>query len=154
MATHSSTLAWRIPWMEEPGRLQSMGSQRVGHGSDFTFNFHQGFQYTYANLKTIGSKTWTPTVYSWKTKTQNGMYFSRKTNHGKHHCHAQSCLTLCDPLDCSLPGSSVPGILLVRILEWIATSCSRGSSQTRDLPSLCLLHCTWIFYPLSYWGSP
>ena len=31
MATHSSTLAWRIPWMEEPGRLQSTGSQRVGH---------------------------------------------------------------------------------------------------------------------------
>ena len=31
MATHSSTLAWRIPWREEPGRLQSMVSQRVGH---------------------------------------------------------------------------------------------------------------------------
>ena len=31
MATHSSVLAWRIPWTEEPGRLQSMGSQRVGH---------------------------------------------------------------------------------------------------------------------------
>jgi len=31
MATHSSTLAWRIPWTEEPGRLQSMGSLRVGH---------------------------------------------------------------------------------------------------------------------------
>ena len=31
MTTHSSTLAWKIPWMEEPGRLQSMGSQRVGH---------------------------------------------------------------------------------------------------------------------------
>ena len=31
METHSSTLAWKIPWMEEPGRLQSMGSQRVGH---------------------------------------------------------------------------------------------------------------------------
>ena len=31
MATHSSTLAWKIPWVEEPGRLQSMGSQRVGH---------------------------------------------------------------------------------------------------------------------------
>ena len=31
MATHSSTLAWKIPWTEEPGRLQSMGSQRVGH---------------------------------------------------------------------------------------------------------------------------
>ena len=31
MATHSSILAWRIPWTEEPGRLQSIGSQRVGH---------------------------------------------------------------------------------------------------------------------------
>ena len=31
MAPHSSTLAWKIPWMEEPGRLQSMGSHRVGH---------------------------------------------------------------------------------------------------------------------------
>ena len=36
MAPHSSTLAWKIPWMEEPGRLQSMGSLRVGL-SDFTF---------------------------------------------------------------------------------------------------------------------
>ena len=35
MATHSSTLAWNIPWTVEPGRLQSMGSQKVGHG--FTF---------------------------------------------------------------------------------------------------------------------
>ena len=31
MATHSSTLAWKIPWTKEPGRLESMGSQRVGH---------------------------------------------------------------------------------------------------------------------------
>ena len=31
VATHSSTLAWKIPWTEEPGRLQSMGSHRVGH---------------------------------------------------------------------------------------------------------------------------
>ena len=41
---------------------------------------------------------------------------------------AQSCLTLCDPMDCSLPGSSVHGILQVRILEWVAISFSRGSS--------------------------
>ena len=41
MATHSSTLAWKIPWMEEPGGLQSMGSRRIGHLlSDFTFTFH------------------------------------------------------------------------------------------------------------------
>ena len=37
MAIHSSTLAWKIPWMEEPDRLQSMGSQRVGHNFTFTF---------------------------------------------------------------------------------------------------------------------
>ena len=40
MATHSSTLAWKIPWMEEPGRLQSMGSRKVGHDFTFTFHFH------------------------------------------------------------------------------------------------------------------
>ena len=46
MAPHSSTLAWKIPWLEEPGRLQSMGSLTVGHDwatsrlSDFTFTFH------------------------------------------------------------------------------------------------------------------
>ena len=41
MATHSSTLAWKIPWTEEPGRLQSMGSLRVGHDlSNFIFTFH------------------------------------------------------------------------------------------------------------------
>ena len=40
MAPHSSTLAWKIPWMEEPGRLQSMGSLRVGHDFTFTFQFH------------------------------------------------------------------------------------------------------------------
>ena len=41
MATHSSTLAWKIPWMEEPGRLQSMRSLRVQTQlSDFTFTFH------------------------------------------------------------------------------------------------------------------
>ena len=37
MAPHSSTLAWKIPWVEEPGRLQSVGSLRL---SDYTFTFH------------------------------------------------------------------------------------------------------------------
>ena len=41
MATHSSTLAWQIPWTEEPGRLHSMGLLRVENDlSDFTFHFH------------------------------------------------------------------------------------------------------------------
>ena len=45
---------------------------------------------------------------------------------------AQSCPTLCDPMDCSLPGSSVHGIFQTRVLEWVAISFSRGSSQPRD----------------------
>ena len=45
---------------------------------------------------------------------------------------AQSCLTLCDSMDCSLPGSSVHGILQARILEWVAMPFSRGSSQPKD----------------------
>ena len=40
MAPHSSTVARKIPWMEEPGRLQSMGSLRVGYDFTFTFTFH------------------------------------------------------------------------------------------------------------------
>ena len=45
---------------------------------------------------------------------------------------AQSCLPLCNPMDYSLPGSSVPGILSARKLEWVALPSSRGSSQPRD----------------------
>ena len=45
---------------------------------------------------------------------------------------AQSCLALCNPMDCSSPGSSVHRILQARILEWVATSSSRGFSGPRD----------------------
>ena len=45
---------------------------------------------------------------------------------------AHSCLTLCDSMDCSPPGSSVHGILQARTLEWFATPFSRGLSQPRD----------------------
>ena len=47
-------------------------------------------------------------------------------------CVLQSCLTLCDPMDCSLLSSSVHGILRAGILEWVAISFSRGSSWPRD----------------------
>ena len=45
---------------------------------------------------------------------------------------AQACPTLCNPMDCSLPGSSVHEIFQARIPEWVAISCSRGSSRPRD----------------------
>ena len=62
---------------------------------------------------------------------------------------SQSCLTLCDLMDQSPPGSSVHGILQARIPAWVATSSSKGSSppknQTPDL-----LHCRWILYHLIF----
>ena len=51
----------------------------------------------------------------------------------------QSWQTLCDPRDCSLPGSSVDGILQAKILEWVAMPSSRGSSQTKDQTRTSLL---------------
>ena len=45
---------------------------------------------------------------------------------------AQLCLTLCDPKECSLPGSSIHGIFQAKVLEWVAIAFSRGSSQPRD----------------------
>ena len=49
-----------------------------------------------------------------------------------HAKSLQSCSNLCDPMDCSPPGSSVYGILEARILKWVAMLSSRGSSQPRD----------------------
>ena len=53
----------------------------------------------------------------------------------------RSCPILCDPMDCSPPGSSVRGILQVRILEWIAMPSSRGSSQPRDRICVSYVSC-------------
>ena len=67
-----------------------------------------------------------------------------------HTKSLQSCPTLCKPMVCSLPGSSVRGILQARILEWIATPFSRGSSWPRDHTHVCgfcitvkILYC-WV----------
>ena len=65
---------------------------------------------------------------------------------------AQSCLTLCDPVDCSLPGSSLHGILHARILKWVAISFSRGIFPSQG-SNLDLLHCRQILYQLRYQGS-
>ena len=53
----------------------------------------------------------------------------------------KSCLTLCDPMDCSPPGSSVHGIFQTRILEWVAIFFSRGSSQSRDQTLISYVSC-------------
>ena len=61
MAPHSSTLAWKIPWTEEPGRLQSMGSRRVGHDSATSLSL---FTFMYWRRK------WQPTPVSLPGESQ------------------------------------------------------------------------------------
>ena len=68
MAPHSSSLAWKIPWPEEPGRLQSMGSLRVGH--DFCFS-----------LSCIGKGNGNPLQYSCMENSMNRGAW-RATVHG------------------------------------------------------------------------
>ena len=58
------------------------------------------------------------------------------------------CLTLCDPMYCSPPGSSVHGILQARILEWVAIPSSRGSFASTASPALQA-----DSLPLSHWGA-
>ena len=106
MATHSSILAWRIPWTEEPGGLQSMGPQRVRHDLATSLSFLSFFSV----IVHIGSDA-----------EGNCMPIAASKS-------LQSCPTLCNPMDDSPPGSSVHGILQARILEWVAVPFSRGSS--------------------------
>ena len=74
----------------------------------------------------------------------SGGIWVRVERFGKWKCRklvAQSCLTLCDPMDYSPPGSSVHGIFQARVLEWVAIFFSRGSSQPRDR--------TWVSHIVS-----
>ena len=131
MATHSSVLAWRIPGMGEPGGLPSMGSHRVGHdSSDLAATAAAG------DLPNPGIKP-----VSLKSLALAGRFFTTSATGEAQYSHAaaaakslQSCLTLCDPMDCSLPGFSVLGILQARILEWVTISLSRGSGSNLGLP--------------------
>ena len=66
------------------------------------------------------------------------------------------CPTLCCPVDCSPPGSSVRGLFQARILEWVAISSSGGSSQPRDQICVSCVSCIgrWILYHCRHLGSP
>ena len=69
--------------------------------------------------------------------------------------HAESCPTLCDPMDCGPPGSSVNGTLQARIPEWVAISFSRGSSRPRDRTRVSCVSCSgrWVLYCCATWEA-
>ena len=126
----------------KPGMLQFMGSQRVGH-----------------NLATEQQQT-----CCWDSRKGERLTFILHCVPRPDHSECsivcaclvtQSSPTLCNPMDCSPPGSSVHGIFRARILEWVAISYFRGSSWPRDQISLLhLLHQPVNSLPLCYLGSP
>ena len=65
---------------------------------------------------------------------------------------AQLCLTLCNPVNCSLPGSSVPEVFHARILEWVAISFSSGSSPRRGWSRISCIG-RWILYHCTTWEA-
>ena len=69
----------------------------------------------------------------------------------------QFCPNVCDPMDCSLPASSIHGMLQARILEWVAMPSCRGSSQCRDWAWISYMFCIirWVFFTTSAtWEAP
>ena len=145
METHSSVLTWRVPWTEEPGELQSMGLQRVGHDwahsqivdlqycvrSRWTAKW---FSYIYIHMYLFFSDS-CPLCYKILSIIPCAIQQVLADYLFYISCCClvtPSCQTFCDPMDCSQPGFSVHGIFQAGILEWIAIPVSRGSSLPRD----------------------
>ena len=137
MATHSSIIAWRIPWTEEPGRLQSMGLRRVRH--DWATSLSLSFSTESTNCYIF--ENFLEDLRTWAWDVINSCKVSV----------AQLCPALCDLRDYGPPGSSVHGIFQARILEWLALPSSRGFSWPRDQ--------TWVLLsellgkPISHQGK-
>ena len=113
MTTHWSILAWKIPQTAEPGGYYSPWSHKE---LDMTEWLTLSLSPTWINL--------TNKMLNQKEKVAENIQCV-------HAQSLQSYLTLCDRMDCSPPGSSVHGILPVRILEWVTMPSSRGSSWHR-----------------------
>ena len=129
MAPHSSTLAWKIPWMEEPGGLQSISSQRVGHC--WLTNTH-----TYS----------LPAVLNWFTQICIKILFGIVCVLDKWW-GIVSCSDVSDYLQ---PHRLYPARLLcpwnhpARTLEWVAILFSRGSSQPRKRIQVSCIACRFF----------
>ena len=129
MATHSITLAWKIPWTEEPGRLQSMGLQRVGHDWVTSLSLSHDSLSESEGHSVLSHSLWPHELYSpWKSPGQNtgvgilsllqGIFPTQRSNPGLLHCWQ---------ILYQLSHKESP-----RLLEWVAYPFSSGSSLPRN----------------------
>ena len=117
MATCSSILTGKIPWTKEPDGLPPIGLKTVRHD--------------WATTQTLHSPPILANILIWRLPPPKLL---------------QSCLTLCDPIDGSPPGSSVLGILQARTLEWVAISFSNAwkwKVKGKSLSRVWLLATPW-----------
>ena len=130
MAPHSSTLAWKIPWTEEPGRLQSMGSLSQAQMSNFTFTFH-----FHALEKEMATRS---SVLAWRipgTGEPGGLLSmgSHRVGHVWSDLaavavwHNWKCLGLCSPV------------------KWYLKPCSEASSSPSNWPFQKPVHCLCLW---------
>ena len=145
MATHSRVLAWRIPGTGEPGGLLSMGSHRVGHDwSDLAVAM---WYVNYIFPPKIVLVKETEKERKKFLEVSNSPYYDSMPEMFMFILVAQLCPTLCNPMDCNLPGPSVHGILQARILEWVPIAFLQRvfPTQESNLCLLQLLHCRRFF---------
>ena len=148
MAPHSSTVAWKIPWTEEPGRLQPMGLRRVGHdwATSLSTRWRRKWQPTpvfspgesQGRRSLVGCRLWgctesDTTEATWQQQYQQSL-FSREVVSDSLRPHGLKPARLLCPWD--FPG---------KILEWVTISFFRGSSWLRDQTHISCIG-RWIHY--------
>ena len=147
MATHSSVLAWRIPGTGEPDGLRSTGSHRVGHDwSDLAAAVSVVISYAVIEngcliLHVCGFIFFFIFLYE-------KLPVNCKANSFWSNCCflvAKLCPSLCDPMDCSLPGSPVHGIFQARVLEWGAIAFSEPPTtlNIKIIKHYTKWYCSW-----------
>ena len=152
MATHSSILALRIPWTEEPDWQATVhGVKKESDTTEVTHTNHwTSREFPSARSLTVQKQAmlfilWSESAKSPALTRASSVALGKSSGfsglpipHLQHedvYVHAQSRPTLCDPIGCSLPGSSVHGILQARVVEWGAIAFSDHKAESSAKPT-------------------
>ena len=173
MATHSSVLAWRLPGTGEPGGCRLWGrtesdtteatwrqkqpgvtqkysqKEQTPHSIEYNFTYTSVHRADFVLCECGVCQTFGICLCLFICRW---IWFFRREMDGETYCYINptlshfSCVQLCNPMDCSLPGSSVYKFLQARILQWINISSYRRSSWCRD--RICISCLAGTFFTL------